>query len=102
MMTADVLRSTGMSAFVGRLDGTPCTTGMAAVHDGYVGVFNVATPPEFRRRGHGYAVTAQVVAAGASAGAHTAYLQASALGQSVYERMGFRTLETWPTYHAAA
>lgn len=102
MMTADVLRCPGLSAYVGRLDGEPCTTGVAAVHDGHIGVFNIATPPEHRRRGHGHAVTAKVVAAGVAAGAHTAYLQASPMGLPVYERMGFRTVETWPTYHPAA
>lgn len=102
MMTAEVLRCPGISAYVGRQDGAPCTTGLAALHEGHVGVFNIATPPEHRRRGHGHAVTATVVAAGVLAGAHTAYLQSSVMGKPVYERLGFRTVETWPTYHPAA
>ena len=45
------------------------------------------------------AVTARVVADGVRAGAHTAYLQASPWGIRVYERMGFRTVETWPCFY---
>ena len=44
-------------------------------------------------------MTARAVAEGVAAGAHTAYLQASAMGYGVYERMGFRTAETWPSYY---
>ena len=84
-----------MTAYVGRTDGEPCTTGFGAVAEGHVGVFNIATPPAHRNRGFGTAVTARVVADGVRAGAHTAYLQASPMGFGVYERMGFRTVETW-------
>ena len=33
------------------------------------------------------------------AGAHTAYLQASPMGLGVYQRMGFRTGETWNCHY---
>ena len=100
-MAAEVLRRPGMNAYVGRSDGTPCTVGLGALHGGHVGVFNIATLPRHRRRGHGHAVTAHVVAEGVAAGAHTAYLQASEMGHRVYERMGFRTVEVWRTYYPA-
>ena len=67
--------------------------------DGHVGVFNIATPPEHRGRGYGRAVTARVVADGVRAGARTAYLQASPMGLGVYQRMGFRTGETWRCHY---
>lgn len=101
LMAAEVLRRPGLAAYVGRSAGNPCTTGFGAFHDGHIGVFNIATPPEHRRRGHGHAVTARVIAEGVAAGAHTAYLQASEMGYPVYERMGFRTVETWPSYYPA-
>jgi ribosomal protein S18 acetylase RimI-like enzyme len=98
-MGADLLAAPGMSGYVGRVDGEPCTVGLGAVTEGHVGVFNIATPPQFRRRGFGQAVTARIVADGVREGAHTAYLQSSPMGLSVYERIGFRTVETWANYY---
>lgn len=95
LMSARILALPAMAAYVGRADDGPCTVGFGALHDGHVGVFNIATPARHRRRGHGHAVTARVVAEGVASGARAAYLQASELGYPVYERMGFRTVETW-------
>jgi predicted GNAT family acetyltransferase len=50
----------------------------------------VATPPEHRGKGYGAAVTARAVLEGFGQGADLAGLQASALGEPVYRRMGFR------------
>ncbi len=97
-MSAEVLAVPGMSALVGLSADGPCAVGLGAFHRGHVGVFNIATPPAHRRLGHGRAVTARLVADGAAAGAHTAYLQASEMGYPVYERLGFTTVETWPSY----
>ncbi|GAB3218423.1 hypothetical protein GCM10027446_34980 [Angustibacter peucedani] len=63
-----------------------------------VGVFGVATPPSCRRRGLGAAVTARIVRDGFAAGATTAFLGASRMGRGIYERLGFREVETW-TFH---
>ena len=63
-----------------------------------VGVFGVATPPEHRRRGLGEAITARIVMDGLAAGARSAFLGATPMGYRIYERLGFRTVETW-TFH---
>jgi ribosomal protein S18 acetylase RimI-like enzyme len=65
---------------------------------GAVGVFGVATPPRHRRRGLGEAVTARIVRDGIAAGARSAFLGATPMGLHIYERLGFRTVETW-TFH---
>jgi GNAT superfamily N-acetyltransferase len=101
LVAPEVLAVPGMTAYVGRTEGTPCTTGFGAVTEGHVGVFNVATPPAHRHRGFGRAITARAVDDGVRGGAHTAYLQASPMGLGVYERMGFRTVETWACYYPA-
>ena len=88
-----------MRAYIGRIGGEPCTTGLGAVAEGHVGVFNIATPPAHRNRGFGHAVTARVVANGVRAGARAAYLQASTMGFGVYQRLGFRTAETWACHY---
>ena len=60
-----------------------------------VGVFGVATPPEHRRRGLGAGVTARILVDGFAAGARRAFLGATPMGYRIYERLGFRTVETW-------
>ena len=57
--------------------------------------FNVAVVPEHRRTGLGAELTAAVVADGAAVGGTWAYLQSSDDGLPVYERLGFRTVDTW-------
>ena len=99
LVAPELLALPGMTAYVGRTDGEPCTTGFGALAEGHVGVFNIATSPAHRNRGFGTAVTSRVVADGVRAGAHAAYLQASPMGFGVYQRMGFRTVETWTCYY---
>jgi GNAT superfamily N-acetyltransferase len=76
-------------------DDQDVSTGLGYVHDGWCGVFDVATPQEHRGRGYGGAVTAHTVEAARAAGARGAYLQSSPMGLSVYERLGFVTVEIW-------
>lgn len=101
MMAPSVLSIRGNAAWLGRVDGVACTVGFGALVGDQLGVFNIATPPEHRRQGHGLAVTSRVVAEGVRAGARTAYLQASPMGYPVYEALGFRTVETWPSHYPA-
>jgi ribosomal protein S18 acetylase RimI-like enzyme len=88
----------GVTFYLGRADGKDVTTAMHFVLGGDVGIFNVATPVERRGHGYGAAVTAQAVSDGFDAGASFAYLQSSALGQSVYRRLGFREVETYTLF----
>lgn len=98
LVTPDLARTEGAQVLVGEVDGEPVSTAFALVQDGAAGVYNVATPPEHQRRGHGAAMTAATVAAAREAGATWAWLQSSAAGHPVYERLGFRTVATWRTW----
>jgi ribosomal protein S18 acetylase RimI-like enzyme len=80
----------GYELFLGRVDGRDVTTAASYVVDDDVGVFNVATPSQYRGRGYGAAITAHAVNEGFANGAELAYLQSSALGESVYRGLGFR------------
>jgi len=60
-----------------------------------VGIFNVATPKEHRGRGYGAAVTSRAVADGLAVGAGFAFLQSSAIGESVYRRLGFEQVSSY-------
>ena len=83
------------SWYVGRVDGEIVATALGIKTDGVTGVFNVATAPEHRGRGHGAAVTARVVEDGFANGARLAYLQSSAMGHGVYRKLGFRDVEEY-------
>jgi len=85
----------GFKVYLGRVEGRDVTTAASYVVDGDVGIFNVATPPEHRGRGYGAAITWHAVREGFAAGAELAYLQASAIGESVYRRLGFREVVTY-------
>lgn len=100
LMTSEVLAAPGVRCYVGEAGGQPVTTGLGVTLGSSVGIFNIATPPEHRRRGYGAAVTARAVADGFAAGARWSALQSSTDGFTVYERLGFRTLEAWSCWAA--
>jgi GNAT superfamily N-acetyltransferase len=102
LMTEDALKLPGTRCYLGEVDGEPVVTGIARLLDDLVGVFNIATVPEETRRGYGAALTSRACADAAAAGARGVWLQASADGYAVYERLGFRTAENWQCWFTAA
>jgi GNAT superfamily N-acetyltransferase len=101
LMTPALLALPGARCYLGEVGGQPATTGFGFTIGSYVAIFNIATPPTYRRHGYGSAVTARAVADGLAAGARWSWLQATPAGQPVYERLGFRTVETWSCWIAA-
>jgi GNAT superfamily N-acetyltransferase len=85
----------GIAYYLARLGERDVSTAIGYAIDGTVGIFNVATPPEYRGRGYGATITAYVARDGFSHGADLAWLQSSAMGESVYLRLGFREVETY-------
>ncbi|MEU7969338.1 GNAT family N-acetyltransferase [Streptomyces sp. NPDC049097] len=88
--------------YLAEADGVPVGTGMAAVTDNLVGVFNISVLPQHRRQGHGQAITAETIRAGNDASATTAYLYSSTMGEPVYASLGFRTEEILTAFTAPA
>src|SRR5205809_413620 len=92
-------RTTGLtiSESVGG-DDRPVGTALGVVDGPVLGIFNVATVPDARRRGVGRAVMLAAMRDGANRGCRLAVLQSSDMGHTVYERLGFRdfgTYELW-------
>jgi hypothetical protein len=78
------------------LDGTePVSTAIAWPVGDAVGIFSVATPPRLRGRGFGAIATSAAVQAGFDGGATRAFLQASAMGEGIYRRLGFREVSRY-------
>jgi ribosomal protein S18 acetylase RimI-like enzyme len=92
--TPAILSSPGLRCYAAEVDGEPVATAMGVTHVGCLAVFAVATLPQHRRRGYGSALTARAVTDGFAAGACWAWLQASTEGAGLYERLGFRAVET--------
>jgi ribosomal protein S18 acetylase RimI-like enzyme len=95
LMTPSVLGQPGVRCYVGEVDGEVVTTGVGVTLGPFVGIFNIATPPEHRGQGFGAAVTARAVADGFADGAQWSYLQSSLSGYNIYARLGFATVERW-------
>src|SRR5205085_8741874 len=94
-VTPELLRMPGIRTYVGEVDGEPVTTGLGYTFGDSVGIFNIATPTAHRGLGYGSAVTMRAVHDGFQNGARWAWLQSSPLGGPVYEKLGFKTVESW-------
>lgn len=86
-------RIDGITFYLAEPDGVPVGTGLTATSGDLTGLFNITTLPGCRRRGYGRALTLELIRAGFAAGAGTAYLHASKMGEPVYAPVGFRTEE---------
>ena len=85
---------------MGEASGEPAVSGFGYTLGDGVGIFNIATPPAWRRHGYGAAMTARVIADGLADGGRWAWLQSSPAGYFIYERLGFHALESWHAWLA--
>jgi GNAT superfamily N-acetyltransferase len=96
-----VFRDERVELFLGRWNGAPVASSNLFLSGGIAGIYQVAVLPEFRRRGCGRRITLAPLLAAREEGARAAVLQATALGEPVYRRLGFRTLCTLARYRLA-
>lgn len=87
--------------WVGYRDGVPIATAASVRSDGGLGIYNVATAPEYRRRGYAEAITRYTIDAGLRDGeSHRIVLQSTSQGQGIYARMGFRPVTRVLVYNS--
>jgi GNAT superfamily N-acetyltransferase len=78
-------------------DGRAVAQAVTNTQRGAVGVFGVATLPEYRRRGIGTAITAFAIDDVRSE-TDLAWLQSTEMARPLYERMGFRPVSDWDVW----
>jgi GNAT superfamily N-acetyltransferase len=89
LITESLLDDPAIGMVVGSVAGTPVSGALVSITGTTAGIYNVATPPEFRRRGYGAALTWAAIEEGARRGCDHSILQASDMGAPVYRAMGF-------------
>ncbi|MFQ5933205.1 MAG: GNAT family N-acetyltransferase [Dehalococcoidia bacterium] len=90
------LKDPRLRYFTGRVAGRVVSVSMSYVSDGVVGVYGVATPPEYRCRGYGEALTWAAIMA--DPGLPTV-LQPSEMAASLYRKMGFAEVGKFRRWH---
>ena len=88
-----LIKEAGLISFLGFYKGEPAATSMVYCDPktDTAGVYFLSTRPDFRRKGLGSAVTEACLQTAKHAGITHAVLYASAMGQSMYKKLGFRT-----------
>lgn len=84
--------------FTGYLDGEAVAVSSLVMTDDIAGIYAVGTLPKARSRGIGTAMTLHAMREGVRRGATVATLQATEMGEPVYERIGFRTVFNYQNY----
>lgn len=93
--SAEVLDHPKVGAYLAFDSAEAVATGMTTMAGSTLGILNMSTLPDWRRRGRARQILLRMLADGRREGATHAILQSSPDGLSLYESVGFRTVETW-------
>lgn len=90
-----------LRGYVGYSNGRPVTTAAAVVTSDVIGLYSVATLPQYRRSGFAEAIMRQVIEdARRTLGIRRTVLQATRSGFHLYQRMGYKTVTNFNVYIA--
>jgi GNAT superfamily N-acetyltransferase len=75
--------------YIGYLDDQPVTSSTLLMSGGIASVYDVSTPPAWRRQGFGGAITFAMLQEARRRGYKYAWIWSSPMGKSVYSKLGF-------------
>jgi GNAT superfamily N-acetyltransferase len=75
--------------YIGYLDDQPVTSSTLLVAGGIASIYDVSTPPAFRRQGFGGAITFATLQEARRRGYQHAWIWSSHMGKGVYSKLGF-------------
>lgn len=90
-----LLQAPEIAFFIASKDGVP-QSAVTTTGGQTVGVWSMATPAQWQRRGAGRSVLSAALAHHSAAGAQRFYLIATPAGKPLYDALGFRTVEEFP------
>lgn len=96
------LTKSDVAAFVVRDKHKALATGLVAIEQGVAGIYYIGTTPEARGRGLGELCTRITTNAGFELGARAVILQASVMGEPLYQRLGYKTITHYRWYEIGA
>ena len=96
--TIDLQLNQPIKFYLGTWRGKPVTTSLLFLAEGVAGIYFVATLPEARRQGFGFAITYKPLEVAREMGYRIGILQASKMGEPVYRRMGFKKYSVIGSY----
>ena len=76
--------------YTGYVNEKPVATSLGYISDDVMGIYNIATVPEYRRKGIGRMMTLDLMLRGINEGVKASILQSSVMGKGVYEKLGFK------------
>jgi ribosomal protein S18 acetylase RimI-like enzyme len=100
LINRDVLAAPGVRCYLGLWLGEPIATAVSMTFGALTSLINISTVPGQRGRGFGTAITAHAVSEARGAGSPWCWLHSTPDGYPVYERLGFRTIETATTWQS--
>ena len=90
-----------LRGYVGFSNGTAVTTAAAMITGDVIGLYSVATMPQYRRQGFAEAIMRQVIEGGRqNSGITRTVLQSTPSGLALYKKMGYRTVTNFNVYIA--
>jgi ribosomal protein S18 acetylase RimI-like enzyme len=90
-----------LRGFVGYSEGHAVTTAAVTLTGEVIGLYSIATLPQYRRQGFAEAIMRQIIhAARESAGVTRTVLQSTRSGLALYQKMGYRTVNNFNVYIA--
>jgi ribosomal protein S18 acetylase RimI-like enzyme len=91
------------ACMVGYRDGVPVATAASVYSGDAIGLYNVATAPEYRERGYAEAITRHTAGVAVREnGAAPLVLQSTSQALTLYERMGFRAVTRILAFNSVA